>query len=87
MFYFIENKALEPIIPFEIFTKTSTIVNIISFLSAATLIAMDVYMPIYMQNVLGYGAMISGLSMAPMSVAWLLSSFILAKAIPSMESE
>lgn len=82
LFYFIEKRAIEPIIPFEIFTKTSAIVNIISFLSAATLIAMDVYMPIYMQNVLGYGAMISGLSMAPMSVAWLLSSFILAKAIP-----
>ena len=82
VFYFIEKKATEPIIPFEIFTRTSTIVNIISFLSAATLIAMDVYMPIYIQNVLGYGAMISGLSMAPMSVAWLLSSFILAKAIP-----
>ena len=82
LFYVIEKKAIEPIIPFEIFTTTSIIVNIISFLSAATLIAMDVYMPIYIQNVLGYGAMISGLSIAPISIAWLLSSFILAKAIP-----
>jgi len=82
VFYFVERKAVEPIIPFEIFTRTSTIVNIICFLSSGTLIAMDVYMPIYVQNVLGYGAMISGLSMAPMSVAWLLSSFILTKAIP-----
>ena len=81
-FYFIEKKSLEPIIPFEIFTKTSIIVNIISFLSAATLIAIDVYMPIYIQNVLGYGAMISGLSMVPMSLAWLLSTFLVAKAIP-----
>ena len=82
IFYFIERKAAEPIVPFEIFTRTNTIVNIISFLTAAILIGIDVYMPIYIQNVLGFGATISGLSMAPISVAWLLSSIILAKAIP-----
>ena len=82
LFYFIEKNAKEPIIPFDIFTGTSTVVNIISFLSAAVLIAMDVYMPLYMQNVLGFKAMIAGLSMAPMSIAWLASSFILSKAIP-----
>ncbi|MCT8977826.1 MFS transporter [Clostridium sp. CX1] len=81
-FYFIEKRAEEPIIPFEIFTKTNIIVNIISFLASAVLIAADVYMPLYMQNVLGFGATISGLSMAPMSVTWLLSSVVLGKAIP-----
>ena len=35
-----------------------------------------------MQNILGFGATVSGVSMAPMSMAWLLSSFILSKAIP-----
>ncbi|MBC8059644.1 MAG: MFS transporter [Clostridiaceae bacterium] len=82
LFYFIEKRVIEPIIPFEVFTRTSTIVNIISFFTAATLIAMDVYIPIYVQNVLGYSATISGFSMAPMSITWLLSSFILAKSIP-----
>jgi EmrB/QacA subfamily drug resistance transporter len=81
-FYFIEKKAEEPIIPFDIFTKTNIIVNIISFLASAVLIGVDVYMPIYMQNVLGFGATISGVSMAPMSVAWLVSAVILGKAIP-----
>lgn len=82
IFYFIEIKAKEPVIPFEIFTKTNTIVNIISFFGSAILIGVNVYLTIYTQSVLGYGATISGLSMAPMSVAWLLSSFILGKAIP-----
>ncbi len=82
IFYFIERKAEEPVIPFEIFTRTAAIVNILSFLISAVLMGADVYMPIYIQNVLGFGATISGLSMAPMSVAWLLSSVILAKAIP-----
>lgn len=81
-FYFVERKAEEPIIPFEIFTRINAIVNVISFLSSAVLIGVDVYIVIYMQNVLGFNATISGLAMAPMSVAWLLSSVVLGKAIP-----
>lgn len=82
LFYFIERKAEEPIIPFDIFTRDNTVVNVISFLSSAVLIAADVYLPIYIQNVLGFNATISGLSIAPMSLAWVLSSIILGKAIP-----
>lgn len=82
LFYYVEKRALEPIIPFEIFTRDNTVVNIISLLTAGVLIGAEVYMPLYIQSVLGFGATISGLSMAPMSVAWLLSSVILSKAIP-----
>jgi EmrB/QacA subfamily drug resistance transporter len=82
VFYFIEKKAEEPIVPFEILTRNNTVINTVSFLASAVLIGADVYMPIYIQNVLGFRATVSGLSMAPMSVSWLLSAFILAKAIP-----
>ncbi|MCB2357511.1 MDR family MFS transporter [Clostridium estertheticum] len=82
LFYYVEKKAEEPIIPFDIFTKTSNIVNAISFLASGVLIGAEVYMPLYMQNVLGFGPTISGISMAPMSISWLLSSFVLSKAIP-----
>ena len=82
IFYFIEKKAAEPIVPFEIITKSNTVVNTISLLAAAVLIGADVYLPIYIQNVLGFRATISGLSMAPMSVSWLISSVIIAKALP-----
>ncbi|AKN30186.1 permease [Clostridium carboxidivorans P7] len=81
-FYFIENKALEPIIPFDIFTKTNILVNIISFLISAFLMGIDAYMPIYIQNVLGFQPTIAGIALAPMSLSWLMSSIILAKAIP-----
>lgn len=81
-FYFVEKKAEEPMIPFDIFTKTNVIVNVISFLISAFLIGIDVYMPIYIQNVLGFEPTIAGLAMAPMSVAWLMSSIFLARAIP-----
>jgi EmrB/QacA subfamily drug resistance transporter len=82
IFYLVEKRAKEPIFPFEIFTKANTIVNAISFLASAVLIGTSVYMPIYIQNVLGFSATISGLAMAPMSVAWLTSSVVLGKAIP-----
>ncbi|ADZ22913.1 EmrB/QacA subfamily drug resistance transporter [Clostridium acetobutylicum] len=81
VFYFIEKRAKEPLIPFDIFSKQSNIVNIISFLVSGILIGTDVYLPIYIQNVLGYSATISGLSLASMSISWILSSFVLSKAI------
>lgn len=82
VFYLIEKRVQEPIVPFDIFTKTNIIVNVISFMASAVLIAADVYLPLYVQNILGFSATVSGLSMAPMSVAWLLSSVFVGKAIP-----
>ncbi len=82
IFYFIEKRVSEPIIPFEIFTKTNITVNIISFLISSVLIGTDVYMPLYIQNILGFSPTISGLAMAPMSLAWTLAAVLLSKAIP-----
>ena len=81
-FYVVEKKAAEPIIPFDVFTRTNTIVNIVSFLASAVLIAINVYMPLYIQNVLGLSATVSGLAMAPMSITWLIGSVYVGKAIP-----
>jgi EmrB/QacA subfamily drug resistance transporter len=81
LFYLIERKAEEPIIPFSIFTRSSTMVNIISFFTSAILIGENVYLPIYLQNVLGYNATISGLALVSMSFAWLGASVVLGKRI------
>lgn len=81
VFYKIERRAEEPIVSFEIFTRTSTIVNLISFMVYAILIGIDVYMPIYLQNILGFRPTLSGLAMLPMSVSWLIVSFILGKLL------
>ena len=80
-FYKIERKAKEPIVSFEIFTRASTIINLISFLVFAVLMGIDVYMPIYLQNVLGFRPTLSGLAMLPMSISWLMVSFILGKLL------
>lgn len=81
VFYKIERSAKEPIVPFDIFTKASVIVNLISFLASAVLIGANVYLPIYIQNILGFSAKVSGLALAPMSVAWLVASVFLGKCI------
>lgn len=78
-FYKIERKAKEPMMPFDIFTKTSIIVNLISFLIYAVLMGVNVYLPIYLQNILGYRPTVAGLAMLPMSLSWLIVSFILGK--------
>ena len=81
IFYFIEKKAEEPIVPFDIFSKTNIVVNIISFLCSAALIGADIYLTIYLQNVLGFSPTIAGLSMAPMSISWIIASTVLGKKI------
>lgn len=79
LFYYFEKKAQEPIIPFDIFNKTICIISGISFMASAILIGVDVYLPIYIQNILGFTAKVSGLALAPMSISWLLASVILGK--------
>lgn len=81
LFYFIENKVEEPLIPFDIFSSQINIVNVISFLVSGILIGTDVYLPVYIQSVLGFNATVSGLSLASMSISWILSSFILSKTM------
>lgn len=81
LFYKIEKRAQEPVLPFAIFTKTSVIVNLLSCLIFAVLMGIDVYIPLYLQTVLGYSPTISGLAMLPMSVSWLILSITLGKII------
>lgn len=82
IFYFVEKKSSEPIVPFDIFTRNIIIINLICFLISGLLMGVEVYTPIFTQNVLGYNPTISGLIMAPMSFSWLLSSFILSRLLP-----
>lgn len=81
VFYHAEKRAKDPIIPFELFTKSNIMANLVSLLASAILIALDVYIPLYIQSILGYSAAISGLAMAPISIAWLMSSVVLSKTI------
>ncbi|WP_297520796.1 MDR family MFS transporter [uncultured Clostridium sp.] len=87
IFIFVERKVEEPIIPFDIFNKTSIYANIIGFIVAVIIIVIQSYLPLYTQNVLGYSPIISGLFLAPISISWFISSFLLAKSLKKFDAK
>ncbi|HEX7057498.1 MAG TPA: MDR family MFS transporter [Bacilli bacterium] len=74
-FVLIEQKAAEPIISFPMFkNRLFTTSNVLSFLSGMAFVTASVYIPIYIQGVLGGTATNSGLVLLPM----MLSSVVTA---------
>ncbi len=85
LFYFIERRAAEPIIPLDLFRiglyRSSTAV--------ATLCAMGVfgaisYLPLYLQGVLGMAAWATGLVILLLSMGWTAGSLIAGRGINHM---
>lgn len=75
LFIYIETKAIEPILPLSMFKiPVIAISNIVGFLASSVLIGVDVYMPIWIQTLLGHSATSSGLTLMPMSFAWPLAA-------------
>jgi EmrB/QacA subfamily drug resistance transporter len=82
LFYFIERRAAEPLIPLDLF-------NIGLYKSAAavaTLSAMGVfgaisYLPLYLQGVLGFSASRAGLVLMVLSLGWTAGSLLAGKGI------
>ncbi|RXZ82314.1 DHA2 family efflux MFS transporter permease subunit [Paenibacillaceae bacterium] len=82
IFYFVEKRAADPIVPFELFKNRTILVgNLIAFLISAYVMGIDVYIPMWMQGIRGHGATISGLILAPLSVAWFTGSFIAGRLL------
>lgn len=80
-FYFIEKSAVEPIVPASILTKSAAVINGVSFFAAMILIASNVYLPLYIQTVLGRSATVAGMALATMSLTWFLASVFVARAM------
>ncbi|MCZ8522905.1 MULTISPECIES: MDR family MFS transporter [Paenibacillus] len=69
-FLFVESRAKEPIISFSMFrSRLYAASNLIGMLSGAAFITASVYIPIYIQGVLGGSATNSGLVLLPMMLA------------------
>jgi EmrB/QacA subfamily drug resistance transporter len=72
-----ERRAKNPILPLRYFSQRSFwLGNLLGFLSSFSMYAIVAFLPLYAQNVLGGTAVQSGLVVAPMSLAWSLSSII-----------
>lgn len=75
LFILVELRAKEPMIPLKLYkNRVITVLNI-SVLFAFSIVAMiSVYLPMWIQSVLGNSATSSGLTLMPMSLAWQVGS-------------
>ncbi|MGA8943562.1 MAG: MDR family MFS transporter [Thermoactinomyces sp.] len=77
IFFGIEAKVSEPMLPLQLFKIPSILVaNLVGFLASSILIALNVYLPLWIQGVHGKGATGSGLVLLPMSLGWLIGAII-----------
>ncbi|MEU9890473.1 MDR family MFS transporter [Sphaerisporangium sp. NPDC051011] len=76
-FVLVERRAVQPIIPLELFrSRTYTIGNIASFCTASCLYAGAVFLPRYFQEAQGQSATASGLHIYPLMLAMLAGSVL-----------
>lgn len=77
LFVVVELKAKEPMLPLTLFKmRIIAVSNVASFLASAVLIASNVYLPMWIQSILGHSATSSGLTLMPMSIGWPIAATI-----------
>ncbi len=77
IFFWIETRVSEPMLPLWLFKIPAILVaNLVGFLASSILIALNVYLPLWVQGVIGIGATGSGLVLLPMSLGWLFGAII-----------
>jgi EmrB/QacA subfamily drug resistance transporter len=75
LFVYIESRVKEPMLPLSLFKIPVIFVsNLIGFLTSAVLIGVNVYLPMWIQTILGHSATSSGFTLMPMSIAWPLGA-------------
>jgi len=75
LFLLVESKAKEPMVPLALFKiPVIAVSNIVCFLASVVIIGIDVYVPIWIQALLGYSATNSGLTIMPLSVTWTIAA-------------
>ncbi len=81
-FVAIERRSSNPLVPFEIFrVRTLTGANVVGILTGASLFSMFFFISLYMQNVLGFSAIKSGLSYLPLAVSIILAAGIASQLV------
>ena len=80
LFIWVEKRAEDPIITFSLFKNPLFVgVNLIAALVSGILMGVDVYIPMWMQGVLGLAAGIGGLVLAPISLFWIVGTNVASK--------
>ena len=82
VFAAVELRSPSALVPFGIFRKrTLTGANVVGLMLGASLFAMFFFITLYMQQVLGYSPIKSGLSYLPLSVAIVLSAGVASQLV------
>ncbi|MCO7176250.1 MDR family MFS transporter [Sporolactobacillus kofuensis] len=77
LFLFIEQRAEDPMVPLTLLKMPIVfLTNLFALVASALLIGNDIYMPMWLQGLLGYSATASGFVLTPMSLAWMAGSFL-----------
>jgi EmrB/QacA subfamily drug resistance transporter len=75
IFLLVEAKAKEPMLPLSLFRiPIIAVSNAIGFVASGVLIGVAVYLPMWIQTLLGHSATSSGLTLMPMSFTWTLAA-------------
>jgi len=76
-FVLIEMRTAEPILPMDLFkNRTFTVINSIGFLMSVGMFGAIMFVPLFMQGVVGVSASASGTIMTPMMVTMIIASII-----------
>lgn len=79
-FIWVEKRAEDPVISLDLFhSRIFVVVNAVAALASGFLMGIDVYIPMWMQGVLGLAAGIGGLVLAPLSIFWMAGSFMASR--------
>jgi EmrB/QacA subfamily drug resistance transporter len=77
LFVFVERKAEEPILPMHLFKhRTFTVLNGIGFLMSVGMFGAIMFVPFFMQGVVGVSATKSGTIMTPMMITMIIGSIV-----------
>ncbi|GGI42791.1 multidrug efflux MFS transporter SdrM [Mammaliicoccus stepanovicii] len=77
--YKVETKVKNPFVPIEAFNRKIILVLFTDLIYSTMLMGYTIFMPIYLQNEQGFSPLQSGLLIFPMSVGWLVITFVLGK--------
>ncbi len=81
-FIWIERRVPEPMLPLHLFKiRIISLANASGFLISAILVAVNFYVPLWIQGVYGKGATYSGLMLIPMTLLWTAGSMNVGRVI------
>jgi EmrB/QacA subfamily drug resistance transporter len=81
-FVWIERRASEPLLPLSLFSQPIfAVTSCASLVVGALLFGVTIYVPVFVQGVLGGSATDSGVVLIPLSLAWVASSFVCGQVV------